>query len=79
MGPLAHIMSAGRMLPSTTDIHTQFFRPCDIGNYRCAARITRMGRTICYTAADLFNEAGQTVASAVQTAVLLPFARGGEG
>lgn len=76
MGPLAHIMSAGKMLPSTTDIHTQFFRPCEVGQYRCEARITRMGRTICYTAADLFNDKGQTVASAIQTAVMMPFGGG---
>ncbi|GGD06181.1 PaaI family thioesterase [Aquisalinus flavus] len=74
MGPLAHIMSAGKMLPSTTDIHTQFFRPCEVGRYRCEARVTRMGRTMCYTSADLFNDRGQKVASTIQTAVMLPFA-----
>ncbi|NHK27261.1 PaaI family thioesterase [Parvularcula flava] len=77
MGPLAHIMSGGKMMPSTTDIHTQFFRPCDVGAYRCEARVTRMGRTLCYTSADLFNGRGQKVASAIQTAMMLPFAPNG--
>lgn len=76
MGPLAHIMSAGKMMPSTTDIHTQFFRPCEPGRFRCEARVVRMGRTLCYTSADLFNDRGQKVASAIQTAMMLPFGDG---
>ena len=73
MGPLMHIMSAGRMMPSTTDIHTQFHRPGLPGPMRCTARITRMGATLCTSSAELFNDKGKLLASAIQTAMMLPF------
>ena len=53
MGPLAVIFSAGRAYPTTTDLHTQYFRPAKPGRFECLAKITRMVRTICYSSAEL--------------------------
>jgi len=80
MGPLALIMRAGKVFPATTDLHTQYFRPCRPGRFECLARITAMGKTICTTSAELYNvkrdgARGKLVAAAIQTAALVPFAR----
>ncbi len=80
MGPLAVIMGAGKLFPATTDLHTQYFRPCKPGRFECLARITVMGKTICTTSAELYNvkrdgTRGKLVAAAIQTAALVPFAR----
>lgn len=77
MGPLALILYAGRMMPSTLDIHTQFFRPCMAGTLRCEARVTQLGRSLCYTAADLFDPRGRKMASAIQTAMMVPMGDAG--
>ena len=73
MGPLAHILTAGKMMPSSTDIHVQYHRPALPGKLICKAKITRMGRSLCYSEAELFNEKGQVVVKAIQTAMMLPF------
>ncbi len=80
MGPLGVIMGAGRYFPATTDLHSQYFRPAKPGVFECEARITSMTKTICATSANLYNvreegARGRLVASAIQTAMLVPFAR----
>jgi uncharacterized protein (TIGR00369 family) len=76
MGPLMHLMSAGRAMPSTTDLHTQYPRPARPGAFRCIARIRQMGRQVCYTTGDLYDARDRHVAMATQTALMLPFTRG---
>lgn len=73
MGPLALIMSAGQLLPNSTDIHTQYFRAARPGRLRCEAKITRTGRTLVCSAANLYNDKEQIVATATQTAMFRPF------
>ena len=71
MGPLGLLMSAGKAFPSSTDIHTRYYRGVKPGEKLiCVAKISKMGRTICYTEATLTNEKGQEVAHCVQTASL---------
>ena len=71
MGPLMVVMAAGRAFPSSTDLHTRYFRPVLPGKkYRCEAKITRQGRNLCYSQASLYNEKGQEMAQAIQTAVM---------
>jgi uncharacterized protein (TIGR00369 family) len=75
MGPLTFILSAGRLMASSTDIHTQYFRPARIGKIRCKARVTRQGRNLNYTSAELYDEKDRVLASAIQTAMMRPFGR----
>lgn len=73
MGPLIHVMTAGRLMPSSTDLHTQFHRPGAPGRMRATARITRLGQQICTATAELHDEGGRLLATCIQTAILLPF------
>lgn len=73
MGPLIHVMSAGRQLPSSTDLHTQFHRPASPGLLRSEAKIIRLGAQICTASAELFASHGKMIASCIQTAVMMPF------
>ncbi|MEM9234186.1 MAG: PaaI family thioesterase [Pseudomonadota bacterium] len=73
MGPLINIMSAGKKLPSSTDLHTQFHRPAAPGVLTCKAQVTRMGAQICTSTAELYGEHGKMIASCIHTAVLMPF------
>lgn len=73
MGPLAIIMAAGRAMASSTDIHVQYFRPARLGPIRRRAEITRRGRTVTTTRAELFDGRGKVLAHGIQTAMMRAF------
>jgi len=70
MGSMVFFLTKGEKAVASVDIHTQFFRPARVGKIRCEARITHLGRTTVFTAADLYDEEGRKLAMAVQTARL---------
>ncbi len=70
MGSMVFFLTKGEKAVASVDIHTQFFQPASVGKIRCEARITHIGRTTVFTAADLYDEEGRKLAMAVQTARL---------
>ena len=75
MGPIQYIMTKGERMPSTTDLHTQYFRPARPGKLICEAWIDHLGGRVGYTTAELRDEDGALIARAIQTAMLAPFGR----
>jgi len=74
MGLLVGAKTEGKLFPSSTDLHVQFLRPASGARLLGEARITRMGRRAATTYAEIVNEAGKPVATALQTAMLLDLA-----
>lgn len=72
MGPLVVAQTGGTKFPSSTDLHTQFFKGLPIGP-PCVveARIDRLGRNVAFTSAVVMNEKGEICARAVHTAMLM--------
>lgn len=52
---------------ATVSMTTNFIRPATTGKLRCVARKTGGGRRIFFAAADVFDAAGELLASAVTT------------
>jgi uncharacterized protein (TIGR00369 family) len=71
MGSMVVALTDGRNGPASVDIHTQYLRPAAPGPLRCEAELVQMGRTTVFTRATLYNEQGDIVATATQTARLL--------
>ncbi len=72
MGPVALAATGGVKIPVTCDLNTSYFAAPKIG-VRCIveARIEKLGGSIAFTSATLFNEAGEVLAKATQTARLV--------
>lgn len=72
MGQLVVAQTGGAKFPSSTDLHTQFFKGVPIGP-PCVveARIDRVGRNVAFTSAVVMNEKGEVCAKAVHTAMLM--------
>ncbi len=72
MGPLVVAQTGGAKFPTSTDLHTQFFKGATIGP-QCLveARIDRLGKSIAFTSAVLLNDKGEICAKAVHTAILM--------
>lgn len=71
MGPAVVIATGGEKFPTSTDIHTQFFKGAHPGKLICTARVTKLGRSMAFTAAELRNAEGDLLCSAIQTAKLV--------
>ncbi|MBC7769962.1 MAG: PaaI family thioesterase [Phycisphaerales bacterium] len=72
MGPVVFAATGGAKVPVTCDLNTSYFAAPKIGA-RCyvEARIEKLGGSIAFTSAALFNEAGDVLAKATQTARLV--------
>jgi acyl-coenzyme A thioesterase PaaI-like protein len=72
MGPVVLAATGGEKVPVTCDLHTTFFAAPKIGE-RCyvEAKVERLGKSIAFTSATMFNEAGDVLAKAAQTARLV--------
>lgn len=72
MGPVVLAATGGEKAPITCDLHTTYFASPKIGE-RCyvEAKVERLGRSIAFTSATMFNEAGEVLAKASQTARLV--------
>jgi uncharacterized protein (TIGR00369 family) len=75
MGSMVVALTDGRKGPASVDIHTQYLRPVGAGPLDCEAEIVHMGKSTVFTRATLYNEAGDIVATASQTARLMDIAR----
>jgi len=72
MGPVVLAATGGEKVPVTCDLHTTYFASPKIGE-RCyvEAKVERLGKSIAFTSATMFNEAGEVLAKAAQTARLV--------
>ncbi|WP_425407920.1 PaaI family thioesterase [Hyphococcus sp.] len=70
-GSMVVVLTDGAKGPASVDIHTQYFKPAGAERLICEAEIVHMGRSTVFTRATLYNEAGEKVAAATQTARLL--------
>lgn len=72
MGSMLVALTNGEKGPISVDLHTQFLRPARLGSFFGEARVKHMTNTTAFTEATLSDEAGEIVASAVQTQRLMP-------
>lgn len=72
MGPVVLAATGGEKVPVTCDLYTTYFAAPKIGE-RCyvEAKVERLGKSIAFTSATMFNEAGDVLAKAAQTARLV--------
>jgi uncharacterized protein (TIGR00369 family) len=67
-GPaLVATLGPGQFAP-TTDLHVQLLRPARPGRLTGRGRIVRCGWDVAFPAGELYDEAGQMVATATATA-----------
>jgi len=64
----------GKLIPLTLDIDVKFLRPCSPGPVKTVARITKEGKSICFTEAFLYqNDILIATSSATNKIVNSPF------
>jgi|TARA_B110000444_G_C18608396_1_gene486429 acyl-coenzyme A thioesterase PaaI-like protein len=63
--------SGGKMIPLTLDIDVKFFYPCGPGDVKVVSKITKSGKSICFTEAKLYQN-DVLVASSTATNKLVP-------
>jgi uncharacterized protein (TIGR00369 family) len=71
-GPALFAMTDGEIYPTTIDYHISFIKAARIGRFVCKGRVVNMGKTIGFTEAELFDEAGELVARGSFTSRLIP-------
>lgn len=72
MGPAAFIASGGASLIATIDMTVSYLAPAKPGPFVAEARVVRMGRTVAFLEAELFDAEGGLVARATSSARLTP-------
>jgi uncharacterized protein (TIGR00369 family) len=75
MGPLLFLRVGATKFPSTTDLHSWYFKGAEPGSFVCEARIQRLGGTIAFVEGDLWDGFGDLVAKAQSTVRLVPFVK----
>lgn len=71
MGPCLVVHVGGRAFPSTIDLHTHYLRPVPVGPVSVKARVTKVGKSIAFLEAELFDGAGKLSARATASAALI--------
>jgi uncharacterized protein (TIGR00369 family) len=66
-GPALFAMTDGRTYAPTVDFSISFLKPASPGRFVGKGRVISLGRTIGFTEAELFDEAGDLVARATFT------------
>jgi len=61
-GPALFGMTDGAIYPVTIDYHISFIKAARMGHFVGKGRVVSMGKTIAFTEAELFDEAGALVA-----------------
>ena len=61
-GPALFAHVDGALFPVTVDYHVSFVKAARFGSFVGKGRLVSMGKTIAFTEADLFDEAGDLVA-----------------
>jgi uncharacterized protein (TIGR00369 family) len=70
-GPALFAHVDGAMFPVTVDYHVSFIKAARFGSFVGKGRLVSMGKTIAFTEADLFDEAGDLVARGTFTSRLV--------
>lgn len=71
-GPALFAHVDGSVFPVTVDYHVSFIKAARFGSFVGKGRLVSMGKTIAFTEAELFDEAGELVARASFTSRLVP-------
>ncbi len=71
MGPCLVLHLNGRAFPSTIDLHTHYLRPVAVGPVSVKARVTKVGKSITFLEAELFDRRGRLSARATASAALV--------
>lgn len=72
MGPVVLAHSGGTRFCSTIDLHTHYLRPVKPGRITVRASVTKMGRTVGFIEAQLFDAEQRLCARATSSAQLTP-------
>ena len=71
-GPALFAHVDGAVFPVTVDYHVSFIKAARFGSFVGKGRLVSMGKTIAFTEAELFDEAGDLVARGTFTSRLVP-------
>lgn len=71
-GPALFAHVDGAVFPVTVDYHISFIKAARFGSFVGRGRLVSMGKTIAFTEAELFDEAGELVARGSFTSRLVP-------
>jgi uncharacterized protein (TIGR00369 family) len=77
-GPALFAHVDGAVFPVTVDYHVSFIKAARFGSFVGKGRLVSMGKTIAFTEAELFDEAGEMVARGVFTSRLVPAPKGND-
>lgn len=75
---MAHVVIASekfRVALSSIDINVSFLRPSRSGRYTAVGSIVKLGKTVGYLRAELFNDKGELTASATSSVYLTRHAK----
>ncbi len=72
LGPAVIVASGGTLYTSTIDLHTHFLRPVKLGPVTTEATVTKLGKTVAFTEAQLFDAQGNVCVRATSSASLGP-------
>jgi uncharacterized protein (TIGR00369 family) len=70
-GPALFAHVDGKAFPVTVDYHVSFIKAARFGSFVGRGRLVSMGKTIAFTEAELFDEAGDLVARGTFTSRLV--------
>ncbi len=68
----------GAIFPVTVDFNISFIKAARFGTFVGKGRVVSVGKTIAFTEAELFDEAGQMVARGTFTSRLVPAPKGND-
>jgi uncharacterized protein (TIGR00369 family) len=78
-GPALFAMTGGAVYAPTIDFSISFIRPARPGRFVGKGRVVSLGRTIAFTEAELYDEAGELVARATFSARTMKSGMAGNG
>lgn len=73
MGPAIVVKSKGQMVGSSIDISAHFMRPVRLGPVYTEAEVIRMGRSVAFMEAKLFDEKDRLCVTASTSSMLTKF------
>ena len=69
LGPAVLVKAQRPLIVHTIDLHTHFLRPVGLGEVTVEGLCTKLGRSVAYTEAKLFDAAGKLCARATSSAM----------
>ena len=63
--------SKGEIYPSSSNLHTIFHRPINVGKYLCEANIISKGKNIATIKGQIYNQNGKIAATLIHNAFLI--------